>query len=121
NGDGKQDIVVGVYRETSAAVLLNTTPPGSATPSFADAQFFSAGSTLETNHVAVGDFNGDGKPDIAVSNFNGTVDILLNTTVPGSSTATFSDERSFVSGAGTNDVAVCDINGDGAPDILATN
>jgi VCBS repeat protein len=36
--------------------------------------------------IAVGDLNGDGKPDLATANFGGAnVSILLNTYIPGSS------------------------------------
>jgi len=59
-------------------VLLNTTAPGAATPSFAAKQDFSTG--IEPTSVTVGDLNGDGKLDLAVANFiSSTVSVLLNT------------------------------------------
>ena len=48
------------------SVLLNTTAPGAATPSFAAKQDFTTGSGPVS--VAVGDLNGDGKPDLVVAN-----------------------------------------------------
>ena len=48
------------------SVLLNTTAPGAATPSFAAKQDFTTGSGPFS--VALGDLNGDGKPDLAVAN-----------------------------------------------------
>ena len=46
--------------------------------------------------AAVGDFNGDGKPDLAVANqTSGDVGVLLNTTGPGASPPTFSGPTSL--------------------------
>jgi len=43
----------------------------------------------ETSYVAVGDFNGDRKPDLVVANYGGTsVSVLLNTGVVDFSSAT---------------------------------
>ena len=62
-------------------VSLNTAFAQSPPPvSFFAARTFGAGSNPDS--VAVGDFNGDGKPDLAVANFgSNNVSILLNNTV----------------------------------------
>jgi len=66
--------------------------------------------------IAVGDFNGDGKPDIATANHNAfTVSVLLNT---GSSFATHTD---YPVGSGPFGIAVGDFNGDGKLDIATSN
>ena len=49
------------------SVLLNTTAPGAATPSFAAQQTFATGSAPVS--VTAADVNGDGKPDLIVANF----------------------------------------------------
>jgi len=63
--------------------------------------------------IAVGDFNGDGKPDIATA--SDTASVLLNT---GSSFATHTD---YPVGNGPRGIAVGDFNGDGKPDIATAN
>ena len=71
--------------------------------------------------VAVGDFNGDGSPDIVVANFDsGTVSVLLNTaTAPG--VFSFAAAANFNCGATPNSVHVADVNRDTIPDVLVAN
>ena len=79
NGDGKPDLIVANFSSNSLSVLLNTTAPGAATPSFAAQQTFATGSG--PGRVTAADVNGDGKPDLIVVNLNSnTVSVLLNTT-----------------------------------------
>ena len=88
NGDGKLDLIVVNLLSNTVSVLLNTTAPAAAAPSFAAKQDFATGDGPLS--VAVGDLNGDSKLDLAVANFNfGNVSILLNTTTPGSATTSF--------------------------------
>jgi uncharacterized protein (TIGR03437 family) len=75
NGDGKADLVITNSGDNTVTELLGngsggfTPAPGSPFPVGTDPQF-----------VAVADFNGDGKPDLAVANYDdSTVSILLNT------------------------------------------
>jgi hypothetical protein len=74
------------------------------------------------NSVAVADVNGHFKPDLVVTNTqDNTVSVLLNETMPGSSTASFAAQQSFATGGGPVSVAVGDVNGDGRPDLLIAN
>jgi hypothetical protein len=115
NGDGHPDLVVST-QVGNVTVLVNTTPPGATTVSFAPAQIFATSNNSQTINVV--DFNGDGRPDIEVAVTGlGSIEVLLNTTAPGASSASFSAAKSFaISGYGRS-AAVADFNGDGLPDL----
>jgi VCBS repeat protein/FG-GAP repeat protein len=72
--------------------------------------------------VAIGDLNGDGKPDLAVANSNlgrlpGTVSVLL-----GHGDGTFQPQAAYASGGlGLSALAVGDLNGDGKLDLAVAN
>ena len=78
NGDGRADVVVANRAAASVSVLLNTTTPGAASPTFAAKQDFTTGTNPWS--AAVGDLNGDGRPDVVVANEGAnSVSVLLNT------------------------------------------
>jgi hypothetical protein len=126
NGDGRPDLIVANNGGPgTVSVLLNTTAPGATTASFAAQQTFATG-----NHplsVVVADLNGDGRPDLIVANYeedpytDGTVSVLLNTTAPGATTASFAAQQTFATGSGPFSVAAADVNGDGRPDLILAN
>jgi hypothetical protein len=120
NGDGKPDLVIANASSNTVSVLLNTTPAGATTPSFAAQQTFAVGMSPEA--VAVGDINGDGKPDLIVVNSgSNTVSVLLNTTATGATTPSFAAQQTFAVGTQPHAVAVGDFNGDGKPDLAVAN
>jgi len=69
------------------------------------------------NQIAVGDFNGDGKSDLAVASTAGNaVNILL-----GNGDSTFMPAANYPAGVAPLLIAVGDFNGDGVVDIAAPN
>jgi hypothetical protein len=67
--------------------------------------------------VVTGDFNGDGKLDLVVSNIkSNTVSVLL-----GQGDGTFRQAVEFATGRGPHGVAVADFDGDGHADIAVCN
>jgi hypothetical protein len=67
--------------------------------------------------VAVGDFNGDGKADLAMANSGSSnVSVLL-----GNGNGTFQAAVNYNAGTGPVSVAVGDFNGDGKADLAAAN
>lgn len=119
NGDGKPDLSVANVTSNSVSVLFNTTTPGSTAASFSSAGTFGAFDIPRA--VTPGDFNGDGKPDLAVAGFGGFVSVLLNTAATGASTPAFAAQQDFATLGGHFSVSVDDINGDGKPDLAVSS
>jgi hypothetical protein len=66
--------------------------------------------------VAVGDFNGDGKSDIAAANGTANVSVFL-----GNGDGTFQPVMNYPAGSYSSAVAVGDFNGDGKTDLAVTD
>ncbi len=117
DGDGSPDLVVINYSDTSRALSIfrnNSTLGNISFDPRADFEGFQSAS------VAVGDLDGDGKLDIAVSAFqNGQcVSLYRNLSTPGSlTTNSFAPHVDFAVGGWGNTVAIADLDGDGKPDL----
>jgi hypothetical protein len=115
NGDGIPDLAVAnassADGQGSVSVLL-----GQGDGAFRAAQSYAGGSTPWA--IAVGDFNGDGKVDLAVANntVQGTISILLD-----NGDGTFQAPQSYAAGPEPVSLTVVDFNGDGVLDIAVAN
>jgi hypothetical protein len=119
DGDGKPDLVVSSFDYgQSVSVYRNTSTPGSLTTnSFAsDVDFALPG---WGNGVAIGDLDGDGKPDLAVvTQLGDGLSLFKNISTPGSfTTNSLAPRVDYPTGWNPNGVAIGDLDGDGRPDI----
>lgn len=126
NGDGKPDLAVANYSDSTITVLINATTAGASTVDFSNQQAFAI--DMPAFQVAAADINGDGLPDLVGVDFgNGSITVLLNTTTVGATTPSFAAPQDFAAG-GTGDtlsLVATDLNGDGVADVavvdMATN
>jgi len=125
NGDHKLDLVVATGNSNyplgngTVGVLL-----GNGDGTFQPAVDYDSGGGLYSyaSSLAVADLNGDGEPDIAVTNhcissLCGTVGVLR-----GNGDGTFQPAVPYATGGlSWASVAVADVNGDGKPDLVVAN
>ena len=113
NLDGKPDLAVANVDSNNVTILLGNGIGGFTQPAGSP-----VGAGTGPLSVAVGDFNLDGKPDLAVANAGGGVTILL-----GNGTGGFTQPAGSPVGAGITpiSVAVGDFNLDGKPDLAVAN
>src|SRR5262249_3801277 len=123
NGDGKPDIITGndpgdgrSFGERAGISILLSNGPGS----FATFHTYHAFTMFSgPSSLAMADFNGDGKLDIAALNgYDGEVDVAFNNSL-------WDQEASYQIGVNAGGspatVAAGDFNSDGKPDLVAAD
>src|SRR5580658_623300 len=105
------DIVAGCQAEGEVVVLISN---GNGTFKPAKAYPVPAG----VDRVVLGDFNGDGKLDVAVTNA-GTYDMV--SVLPGTGSGTLKAPVVFGTNYGPSGIAAADFNGDGKLDIVTSD
>jgi len=131
NGDGKAEVLVGTTPSKDASDETGTLRIATA-PAFIDANHHAGTAPLVEIpipgvpvSIAIGDFDGDGKPDVAVGfkgpgqEHRGGVVVLLNRTESASTPIRFADPIVVQFDHVVNFVAAGDLNGDGRHDIFA--
>jgi phosphodiesterase/alkaline phosphatase D-like protein len=122
DGDGKVELATANFSANTASVLRNTANPGAINnTSFATRVDFATGNG--PLGVAMGDLDGDGKPELVVSNNSpNTVSVLRNTANPSAiDNTSFAAKMDFDTGNGSFGVAAVDLDGDGKPDLAVAN
>ena len=116
DGDGKPDIAVTQNLNNRVLIFRNTTINGVI--SFAPSVSYATGT--DPLGTFLGDLNGDGRPDLIVSNFNSAkISVYKNTSTSG--IILFDPPEGIVSPYGLASILISDFDGDGKPDIVASN
>jgi hypothetical protein len=115
NGDGKLDLIVGL--ENVCGTFCRTFSIGSFLGN-GDGTFGSFVGFQVTGPpiIAVGDFNGDKKPDVAFLSTGNSLMVSL-----GNGDGTFGSPTSYFAGDGTNWLTVADFNHDGKLDVVVAD
>ncbi len=112
NGDGLPDLAVpdtDFHSAPNVAVLL-----GNGDGTFRRAVNYPV--SAASQYVTVGDFNGDGQPDLAVTGATGNVDVLI-----GNGDGTFRAAQSSAIPGSAGSSVIGDFNGDGITDLAVAN
>ena len=114
DGDGHLDLVMFTNQDTTASCALYAAlifhGNGDGTFTFGDAIPL----TQPPNLAAIGDFDGDGKPDLAIDYFEGAVQVFS-----GDGAGHFTARpQVYTVGYLATELRVADVNGDGRADVL---
>jgi hypothetical protein len=113
NADGKRDLIIGGgYNHSWVSVLL-----GDGTGNFGPALNQAVGNNGELTGVVLGDFNGDGKQDVAAA---GSSSLAINFLL-GNGAGGFGSTSQVTVTSQPQAIAASDFNLDGLPDVVAIN
>jgi hypothetical protein len=125
NGDGRPEIIVlnggapiGSYSPNQVTVISNNLYPGGG--------FIGGHATVYTatgtQGICVADMNGDGLPDIVVSNGStGTISVYPNTTYYGGDIISFGQAIDYPAIGHPGYIIAADLDQDGRPDLIAAD
>ena len=112
NGDGKSDLAFTsqTYNSSMIGILLGNGSGSFGTPNYYPGLWY-------MNHLAAGDFNGDGKIDLAVTN----ISTMAMHIFQGNGSGGFSMAGTYSTGNNPRYLTVGDFNKDGKSDIVVFN
>ena len=124
DADGKPDIAVTSYTGSMVSLYRNTSTKGVAFSSGTVAAKVDLATGNNATGVAIGDLDGDGKPDLVVANrTSANISLYRNIiTAPGAfSTGSFDPQVNLAGGNQAWRVAIADLDMDGKPDLAVVN
>jgi len=117
NGDGKVDLAG--FRQSDSSICVQL---GQGNGSFQSSVCSSAGSSPLLPTLIAGDFNGDGKLDLAVTGSTSSQTPISQVVIfLGNGDGTFSAAKNSVTGLGAVSIVAGDFNGDGKLDLATGN
>ena len=126
NNDSKPDLIGTKYENTATdlIVLQNQSVPGNLSfTKFDKATLPVLGINAPTGHVACGDLNGDGKPELVASRSGTTANSIFVFGNTGNPAINFASPVELLLDAGhfARQVSINDLNSDGKPEIIVAN
>jgi hypothetical protein len=120
DGDGDQDLAVSCRESDAVSVFQNTSSPGTVSM---EAKIDIA-TDASPHDVVIGDFDGDGRPDLATANWDGSSASVIRSKVTSSgplSTSSFETHVDFPAGSFPLNISFGDLDNDNKPEILVAN
>src|SRR5690606_10400705 len=122
NQDGRVDVIITNKTTRSIAIFPNNSDPGSLAFGVQyDAIQFDAIAGDEPTNIAIGDFDGDGMPDIAASNQGGDHISVFRNRGSAGGPISLDAALNFAVGDQPMGISIGDINGDGKADLVVAN
>jgi hypothetical protein len=116
DGDGKIDLAVANKGNATVSVFLNT----STANAISLATKIDIVTGINPSFLAIGDLDGDGKPDLATTNSNSnTVSVFRNVSKLGA--LAFNTKVDFATGSSPQGIAISDLDGDNRTDLAIAN
>jgi len=117
DSDGNMDIATANYNSNTISILRNASP-GIGTINFESKDDFTTGTGPFS--ISTGDFDGDGKIDLAVANSDAASASVFRNIGSGSGFIDFSPKSDFTTGASPRSIAAGDLDNDGKIDLVVS-